>query len=307
MIENTPVEGSEKVEQCLEDALKKASDDIYDALCDSFNTPAVMAIISDLISSFNSSDKAWIGSEMTRKIANLVTSIVNTFGLNGNASPEDGKVGWSGIDIPDEAKPHLSSLSKLRDNLRQKARAPGGLTAETLKEISSSAYQQRDPSESSPNSFEKVLLNFQSEILSLSDSSTLSTSVLKLCDRVRDVDLWEIGIYLEDRDGTQGALIRPVTTALRQVRLEKQERDQQKERAKMDKEREAAAKADKGRLSHFDIFKTKEYSEWDNDGMPIKDAAGEEITKNRGKKLKKEWERQKKLHEAWVEANPGAS
>lgn len=262
-----------------------------------------MNIVAELISTYHSV-KSSISSETTRSIAQWVTSIVNTFGLNGSASPEDTKIGWTGIDIQYEAKPYLSALSRLRDDLRQKARAADGLTVEKLQQINESVRKVPDHQEAdSSNPFGKVLRKFQSEISSLQDTSTLSKEVLNLCDRVRNVHLWDLGIYLEDRDGAQPALIRPVTTALRQARAEKEERDQQKEKARIDKERDAAAKADKGRLSPLDMFKTEEFSQWDQDGLPVKDNEGCEITKNRGKKLRKEWERQKKLHETWVKGN----
>lgn len=301
-IENKPTKGDEKADQTMQNALEKASGKAFDALCDSFNTPAVMNTVSELILTYNS-EKRLIGSETTRSIAQWVTSIVNSFGLNGSASPEDTKIGWTGIDIPDEAKPYLSTLSKLRDDLRQQARASDGLTVEKLQQISESANKIPDHPEADSNPFGKILRNFQSETFSLQDPSALSENVLSLCDRVRNIDLWDLGIYLEDREGAQPALIRPVTTALRQARAEREERDQRKEKARKDKERDVAAEADKGRLSHLQMFKTEDFSEWDQDGLPVKDKEGREIAKNRGKKLRKEWERQKKLHETWVEAN----
>ncbi|MCJ1423440.1 hypothetical protein MMC29_001323 [Sticta canariensis] len=301
-IENAPAKGDEKADQMMQNALNKASSDTFNALCDSFNTPVVMNNMSELISTYHS-EKAPIGSETTLSIAQWVTSIVNCFGLNGSVSTEDTKIGWTGIDIPDEAKPYLSALSKFRDDLRQKARASDGLTLDKLQQISESANKVPEHPEADSNPFQKVLRNFQSDISSLQDPSTLSKKVLNLCDRVRNIDLWDQGIYLEDRDGAQPALIRPVTTALRQARMEKEKRDQQKEKAREDKERDAAAKADKGRLSHLDMFKTDEFSEWDQEGLPVRDKEGSEITKNRGKRLRKEWDKQKKLHETWLEGN----
>lgn len=53
------------------------------------------------------------------------------------------------------------------------------------------------------------------------------------------------------------------------------------------------------------MFRTEEYSEWDQEGLPLKDKEGVELTKSRTKKLKKDWERQKKLHEAWRERHLG--
>ena len=40
------------------------------------------------------------------------------------------------------------------------------------------------------------------------------------------------------------------------------------------------------------------YSQYDAEGMPTHDAAGELVTKSMSKKLRKEWEKQKKLFES---------
>ena len=41
------------------------------------------------------------------------------------------------------------------------------------------------------------------------------------------------------------------------------------------------------------------YSAWDEQGLPTKDKDGNDITKSMTKKLKKQWEQQKKLHEEY--------
>jgi cysteinyl-tRNA synthetase len=55
--------------------------------------------------------------------------------------------------------------------------------------------------------------------------------------------------------------------------------------------------AEKAKLSPYAMFRNAEYSEWDEQGIPIKNKDGNEVTKSQRKKLVKEWERQKKLHE----------
>lgn len=99
------------------------------------------------------------------------------------------------------------------------------------------------------------------------------------------------------------SLIRPVTKELRAAKAEQEAREEQKRKAKEEREKEAAAKADKGKLSHLDMFRTAEYSAWDEEGLPLKDAKGEEITKSKAKKLRKDWERQRRVHEAWRKVN----
>ena len=260
-----------------------------------------MRIISDLVSAYNSADKVHVLPFLTRDIAHWVTKMVNIFGLNGDAGPEDKKIGWSGLDFPEEVKPILNNLSKSRDYLRRQARSSEGIsesdfqnTLASLQDISSEDLKQAP-------TFANVWHDFHKDISSLSKSNAPSKSTLELCDRLRDVQLWDLGVYLEDRDGDLPALIRPVTKDLQAARQEKDDRERQKQKAKEDRKRDEAAKIDKGRLSHREMFRTEEFSAWDEEGVPIRDKQGEEVTKSRRKKLQKEWERQKRLHEEWVE------
>jgi cysteinyl-tRNA synthetase len=136
--------------------------------------------------------------------------------------------------------------------------------------------------------------------------------LLQLCDKVRDHDLTNLGVYLDDRDSGKPALVKFIPMeeliAAREAKLAKEvEKEKKKEAARLERERIEKEKAEKGKLSHLDMFRTPKYTEWDADGMPLKDEKGEEVTKSQSKKLRKDWERQKKLHEAWLAQNDGVS
>ncbi|KAJ5794688.1 hypothetical protein N7457_001287 [Penicillium paradoxum] len=279
------------------EAAKKA---VYDQLCDSFNTPAVMATISELISKFNIVDKATVPPQDVQAAGQWVTSLVNIFGLNGTASADSTEIGWSGIDIPEEAKAYLYPLSAMRDTLREAARSKAGISA---KDIEAAVAQASAPQEAdeSAKPWAELFSNFRAKVVSLESSESIGKDILSLCDRVRDIDLFDVGIALEDREN-QPALVRPVTQEMLKAREEKEARALQKQADKLKKEQEALKKLEKGKLSHLEMFRTNEYSTWDEEGMPTRDAAGEEITKSRAKKLRKDWERQKKAHEAWLAA-----
>ena len=65
------------------------------------------------------------------------------------------------------------------------------------------------------------------------------------------------------------------------------------------------ARLEKGKLAPTDMFKPPhvkdgEYGEWDESGMPVKDGEGKELSKNLRKRLGKEYESQKKLHEEYL-------
>ena len=74
-------------------------------------TPTVLTTISSLITVYNSAEKSQTTTTITLAIGRWVTSMVNIFGLNGTAGPDDETIGWSGIDVPENAKAVLTSLS----------------------------------------------------------------------------------------------------------------------------------------------------------------------------------------------------
>ncbi|KAG0638990.1 hypothetical protein HOY80DRAFT_1137150 [Tuber brumale] len=53
--------------------------------------------------------------------------------------------------------------------------------------------------------------------------------------------------------------------------------------------------------------KDGKFSEWDDQGILIKDKEGTEVTKGRRKALVQEWEKQKRLHEGWLKAKGGTA
>jgi len=64
-------------------------------------------------------------------------------------------------------------------------------------------------------------------------------------------------------------------------------------------------KLEKGRVSPENMFKypnvaQEVYGSWDETGIPLTDGEGKELSKNQLKKVKKEWEIQKKLHEEYL-------
>lgn len=258
--------------------------------------------ISELITEYNSSKSGTVSSNTVQDIAKWITSILNIFGLNGNAAIDSQSIGWSGIDIPDTAKPYVETISRMRDELRGKARSTEGLTQKDIKAVVEAIPAVVGSDDPTTGGLQKVMRDFKDEAISLEDSSNLSKEILTLTDRIRNVDLWKCDVYLEDREN-EPALIRPVTRELRAARQEKEDLGRQKQLAKEEREKQAAAKAEKGRLNHLDMFRTNEYSAWNEEGLPTKDAEGVNITKSREKKLRKDQAAQKKLHETWLAAN----
>ncbi|KAG4305561.1 hypothetical protein PORY_001117 [Pneumocystis oryctolagi] len=251
------------LEKRLHEDLYKAQDALHDALCDNFNTPAALDVITDLISETNkyiSQVQTNINIFIIINIAKWISSILEVFGLKDNSFNVIEHSNPSEFTTDNQNKeiiiPYLKVLSSFRDEIRNLS------------------------------------------IISKSKSNTeLSKDILRLCDRLRDFDLIDLGVQLEDRD--QGdALIKFVSKEF----LEEKKLQQQLLNERISKEKqELEKKILKGKLSPKELFQTHEYSKWDNKGLPTHDAQGTELTKSRRKKIIKEWEKQHLLHEKYLQ------
>lgn len=293
----------EKVRKAFEESKEK----LHIALADSFDTPTAMRTTSALIAEYNSADRTGLSDPISVDIARWITRIVRIFGLDGNTDLNDPTIGWSGIDIPSAAKEFVYAVSRERDEVRQHAIA-GDLSDDLLNTIiSKDKPTSEQPAASVP--YAEVLSTFQDNLKNLAQNKAPAKDFLALCDRLRDLDLWDLGIYLEDRENAP-AMVRPVDAELRAARDQKDAIARQKKEAKEKREREEAEKKEKlaaqAKISHLELFKTDEYSAWDADGLPTKDKAGADVPKSKTKKMKKEWEKQKKLHEEYL-AGVGSS
>ncbi|KKZ61000.1 cysteinyl-tRNA synthetase [[Emmonsia] crescens] len=289
----------------LATSLKSAQAKVFNALCDSFDTPTAMSTISELVSKFNSAEVSDLDISSVESSAKWVTSMVNCFGLNGTASPDSPNIGWEGIDVPEYAKPYLNSLSTTRDALRQLAKSKAPISNQVVSDILRADTDLENVIPDAARPYADVLASFRSNVaaVNLDDPQGIAEEVLALCDRVRDTDLFDLGIYLEDRE-SRPALVRPVTRDLIEARQQQAEQRLEKQRAKEEQRQKEFEKLEKGKCSPFEMFRTKEFSAWDADGLPTKDSSGNDIAKSRSKKLRKDLERQKKLHEMWLASNP---
>ncbi|KAL1593763.1 cysteinyl-tRNA synthetase [Paraconiothyrium brasiliense] len=294
---NTTSTGTEDAK--IKAALDSAKSKVHEALADSFDTPAAIRAIRGLIEDWNTADKAGLSDDVSRELGVFVTRILRIFGLDGKADPNDGGIGWSGIDIPEASKEFVYAASRLRDEIRQRAIAKDDLSEEAL----NSLITQDKPSKQQDAAavpYAEILSVFQEDLLHLSQQKAQAKDFLELSDRLRDVHLWKAGVYLEDRTNAP-AMVRPVDAELRAEREQKESIARQKAEAKQQREREEAEKksklAEQAKISPKEMFKTDEYSAWDDDGVPTKDKEGAEVPKSKAKKLRKEWEKQKKLHD----------
>jgi cysteinyl-tRNA synthetase len=272
--------------------------DLYDALCDSFNTPLAMKIISDLVTSVNS---ASVSGSTIIEVSKWITKIVTIFGLDSEANAQDiqnaDRIAWSGIEIPKEAQPSIYAVSKLRDSIRQQVRSHK-LDYETVTTLLSTADTTPASGTAASKPYEQTLETFKENVKQLAEQKATEAQFLNLADDLRNIKLWDLGIYLEDRDDLP-ALVRPLDATLVNARKEKEAAAVAKAEAKRKLLADQAAKQQKlneqAQISPLEMFRTSEYTEWDADGLPTKDNEGKEVAKSKRKKLVKMWEKQKKL------------
>lgn len=243
---------------------------VHAALCDNLGTPVAIRSLADLVSQANTYI-AGAGDELRVdiliQIVYYVTRIMDVFGFDKRTDRlgwQDGDSGIGGSSVEDVAMPYVQLLSKFRDSVRE-------------------------------NSI-----------------TTHNTELLKLCDELRDKDLLSVNVVLDDRSKGQASLVKFVSDQERDELVKQQQETEAIAEAKR-KKKEAQKKANdakelelkkKASIEPEQMFKDEEsrklYSEWDEKGIPTKDASGEELSKSAQKKLTKRWDQQRKLHEKYA-------
>lgn len=123
--------------------------------------------------------------------------------------------------------------------------------------------------------------------------------IFKLNDKLRDEDLFNLGIKLEDK-GKNSVWKKCTREELERERKTKADLAIKKEK---EKERIRAEKLAKMMIPPEELFKNdKRYegSQFDENGFPVVKANGKEYTKKDKKYFTKQWNKQKKLHEEFL-------
>lgn len=170
-----------------------------------------------------------------------------------------------------------------------------------------------DPTDSESSSaeeiampFVRVLSRYRDQVRKSAIAKDPYSEFLKASDRVRNEDLLELGVALDDRDGDLPALVKFVDKEeLARQRAEKLAKENakldRKKKAKEEEEKKARERIEKGKTDPKEMFKAmEEFSLFDETGLPTHDKEGVELAKSRKKKLAKEYETQKKLHAEYL-------
>lgn len=258
-------------ERALLADLENAQTDAHLAFCDNLSTPLVLRVIGDLVSKANTYIQTTVVGQTELRIEPLIAvtkwivKILDILGFDARAD----RLGWldaaageaaGSASREDVALPYVKALSQFRDSVRELA-----------------------ISKAEPGAF------------------------LKASDTLRG-DLIELGISLDDRP-SGGALVKFLNEQEKEEFIKQQQAKEQQalEKARKKKEQaEAAAKKEEERLAKMkinpkDLFQDKTlYAEWDEQGLPTKTAAGEEVTKSMKKKLMKQYQQQEKLYNEYL-------
>lgn len=255
-----------ETEKLLLAELAAAQSEVHAAFCDNLLTPLVLRSISDLVSKTNTYIQSTVTGSVSLRIeplvaiTNWIVKILDILGFEARAD----KLGWvdsaesefGNISKEDVAMPYVKVLSQFRDSVRELAIA------------------KKQPAE-----------------------------FLALSDTLR-ADLINLGISLDDRPNG-GALVKFLNEKEKEEFIEQQKLKEQQQKDKLLKKQQQAAAAakkeqeriEKMKVAPQDLFQDKKlYSEWDEQGIPTKNADGEEVTKSMRKKLVKQYQQQEKLH-----------
>ncbi|EFW98465.1 cysteinyl-tRNA synthetase [Grosmannia clavigera kw1407] len=310
--------------------LEQAQQDLDAALRNSFDTPGAMQVILRVVRSANvAMSEAGADLGPVEAVAHWVTKVVGIFGLDANAQPPyEGRVGWGpanptkttagqDVDPKTAVQPYATTYAKVRAEVTGLVEAAGGSLAEVQ-----ALLQAQEPeaefaalADSQEQNVEWLALPYLRAISGLRDTlrreaaatgAETKQQVLALSDRIRDYDMAELGVQLDDQP-ERPSLIKIVPAArLVAAREEKAAAAAEKARLKAEAQRARdQAEADKwlrAKVTPQALFRSSEaYGAWDADGLPTKLADGSDVPKTQQKRLKKEWDRQKKLHDSYVE------
>ncbi|KAJ4180611.1 cysteinyl-tRNA synthetase [Fusarium solani] len=306
--DNKPAEG-------LFAELDQAKKELEAALINSFDTPRALSVILKLvnIANIDLKDK---GADLAalEAIARWITKMVGIFGLDANAkAPYDG-LGWATVIAADveprtAVQPYEKALAKVKADVTGLSLENDAISAllgqdPTPEFKSVAASGSRDP-EKLALPYVRAVSKTRDELRRIVSSQAPQTkkAILALTDRIRDQDLTNLGVYLDDRPDNQPSLIKFIPAAeliaAREVKAAREtQKARKKEKVQLALEKAEKEAREKAKVPPEELFKKDErYGAWDDQGMPTKMKDGSDVPKSQLKSVKKQWERQKKVHD----------
>ncbi|RKF62567.1 Cysteine--tRNA ligase [Golovinomyces cichoracearum] len=302
----------------LPDILLKSQSELHASISDSFDTPRAMRILADLIKEANihiSTQTSSHDISTLEATARWITKIVGIFGLDANASPPYDGLGWasSSSNLIFSSKEIIMPYKDVYQRVKSEVESLD-LESSTISTILQfnvdQEFSKLDESgvkdkEALATPFLRAISKIRDTLRRLAPSSPSKKQILALSDQIRDDYLLNLGVYLDDRSIEQGALIKFISKEeLLAQKEEKASKEREKlilkEKARIEREKADKERDERAKVNPADMFRNDDrWAAWDSEGIPTKTKEGTDVPKSALKKLKKEWERQKKAHAEW--------
>lgn len=241
---------------------------VHSSLADNFNSRGAVASIGDLINDLNKEFKvANISSTypILLEITKWITQILATFGFDPSIT--EGRLGWK--EDRDSLLREIKKAVRYRDAVRAKAIHKSGINSiDTLTNQLDTLLHSSNP-ELTP--YLKGINDFTMSVSRLVSSNAPFNDFLKECDRFRDETMLELGISIDDTDFGIATIRFADASRLISERDRKRAAESalaerkaaEKQKRKDEEDRKAREKLERGKLSPTEMFRTKEYSQWD--------------------------------------------
>jgi cysteinyl-tRNA synthetase len=196
--------------------LEQAKKDLDAALRNSFDTPGAMQVILRLVKDANiyMNDKSAQPSlQAVEAVARWVTKIVGILGLDASARPPYNGLGWASasaaaaanLDPQTAVKPYVAAYARVKANVEGLRLGP---SIQTLLQQQAPDAEFAELEKSGERDVEKLAMPYLRATSRLRDElraivsavePAMKQSVLALSDHIRDYDLTDLGVQLDDQ------------------------------------------------------------------------------------------------------------
>lgn len=278
------------------EAIDSCKDKIHKAILDNFATPKVVEAISKLVLEAKATmDSPTDSLEPVLKAAHLIESTMSMLGVEGLRITREPKEAWTeAVDTVADLRQQVREVAREKDASKRQQ-----LVKEAVTKVAGSSGKAQS---AGLKDLANAMDSFEKDLVGLAESNGSMGQLLERCDRVRDVDMVQLGVRLEDR-GTGGYIwMFDDKEAMEVEQKEAEEKAKaavrQKIQNKLNQKVKELELGEKAAIPPKDLFQNGSnkgvYGEFDAEGIPTKLANSEELSAKKRKDLVKEMAKQHK-------------